>query len=159
MPMPRDVFEVEWEGLDEFKNMLDEMYQKHEKIIADNLTGFGMLAEEATKALVHHDEGTLEDSINFSKAKRFGTTFEVTGGTNVVYAMRRHEEPYRLGTHHKLPKDFFYQNGLGKHTRAKPRWRHYTPGRKFLENAVKSIESDYDKMNKETLDQILRLGK
>lgn len=151
-----DVFTIEWEGLDEFVDLLNGIERDHEKFIKEGLTDFGQLAEYGTKALVHHDEGTLEDSINFGEARKIWGHFEVTGGSNLVYAMRRHEEPYRLGTHHKLPKDFFYQNGLGRYTRNKPTWRFHKPGRKYLENAIKAIDKDYDKMNQEVLDKIMR---
>ncbi|HLR58915.1 MAG TPA: hypothetical protein VK094_00355 [Pseudogracilibacillus sp.] len=138
--MPKDIFSIEWEGLDEFNDMLDEMDKQHEKIIMEEMTTFGMLAEEGTKALVHHDEGTLEDSINFDKAKKEGGSVVVRGGTNVAYALRRHEEPGR---------------GLG--TLAKPIWRGYRPGPKYMENAIKAIDKDYDRMNERALNRIMEL--
>lgn len=137
-----DVFSVEWEGLDEFNDMLDKMDKKAERIIMDEMTKFGMLAEEGTKALVHHDEGTLEDSINFDRARKEGGSIVVRGGTNVVYALRRHEEP-----------------GRGQGTLGKPSWRGYRPGPKYMENAVKAIEPDYNKMNARALERILGTGK
>ncbi len=100
-----DVFNIEWEGLEEFSEILDKMDKEAENIIMDEMTKFGMLAEEGTKALVHHDEGTLEDSINFDKAKKEGNEIVVRGGSNLEYALRRHEEPYRPGVHDK------YENG------------------------------------------------
>src|SRR5699024_3162308 len=60
-----DVFSIEWEGLDEFHDMLDKMDKESEKIIMEEMTKFGMLAEEGTKALAPHDEGTLDGSSNF----------------------------------------------------------------------------------------------
>lgn len=135
-----DVFSIEWEGLDEFAEILDKMEDQSEKIIMEEMTKFGMLAEEGTKALVHHDEGPLEDSINFDKAKREGNQIAVRGGTNVVYALRRHEEP-----------------GRGPGTLAKPSWRGYQPGPKYMENAIKAIEGDYDKMNARALERILEI--
>lgn len=133
-----DVFSIEWEGLDEFHDMLDKMDKEAENIIMDEMTKFGMLAEEGTKALVHHDEGVLEDSINFDKAVREGNSIVVRGGTNVVYALRRHEEP-----------------GRGPGTIAKSSWRGYRPGPKYMENAIKAIEPDYTKMNARALERIL----
>ncbi|GGB41713.1 hypothetical protein GCM10011409_19060 [Lentibacillus populi] len=137
-----DIFEIEWEGLDEFVELLDKMDNKSEEIIIDEMTKFGMLAEEGTKALVHHDEGTLEDSINFDKATKEGSDIVVRGGTNVIYALRRHEEP-----------------GRGPGTLAKPAWRGYQPGPKYMENAIKAIEPDYDKMNARALERILEADK
>lgn len=137
-----DVFSVEWEGLDEFHDMLDEMDKEAENIIADEMTRFGMLAEEGTKALVHHDEGPLEDSVNFDRAKIEGRNVIVRGGSNMIYALRRHEEP-----------------GRGPGTLAKPSWRGYRPGPKYMENAIKAIEPDYNKMNARALERILEIEK
>ncbi len=158
-----NVFSVEWEGLDEFHDMLDEMDKEAENIIADEMTRFGMLAEEGTKALVHHDHGDLEDSINFDKAKREGRVTVVRGGSNIIYALRRHEEPYRLGVHAKYERGRhypgYYIDGRGAGTRGKPNWRGYQPGRKYMENAIKAIEPDYDKMNARALERILEIDK
>ncbi len=158
-----DVFSIEWEGLDEFHDMLDKMEKEHENIIMDEMTKFGMLAEEGTKALVHHDHGDLEDSINFDKAKKEGRDIIVRGGSNLVYALRRHEEPYRMGVHHKYEngRKFpnYYVGGRGRGTHAKPMWRGYKPGRKYMENAIKAIEPDYDKMNARALERILEIDK
>lgn len=158
-----DLFNIEWEGLEEFSNALDKMDQEAEKIIMDEMTEFGMLAEEGTKALVHHDHGDLEDSINFDKAKKEGGRIIVRGGSNIVYALRRHEEPYRMGVHHKYERGRkfpgYYVDGRGQGTRGKPSWRGYKPGRKYMENAIKAIEPDYDKMNARALERILELEK
>lgn len=156
-----DVFSIEWEGLDEFAEMLDKMDDQTDKIIMEEMTKFGMLAEEGTKALVHHDEGTLEDSINFDKAKREGGDIVVQGGSNLEYALRRHEEPYRMGVHHKYSEGKkwpnYYVGGRGRGTHRKPAWRGYQPGRKYMENAIKAIEGDYDKMNARALERILEI--
>lgn len=150
-----DVFSIEWEGLQEFHDALDTMEKEAEKIIMEEMTKFGQLAEEGTKALVHHDEGTLEDSINFDKAKKVNGQITVEGGSNVIYALRRHEEPYRLGVHAKGLDKGFYVDGRGRGTRGKPSWRGHQPGRKYMENAIKAIEPDYDKMNARALERIL----
>lgn len=152
-----DVFGIEWEGLDEFAEILDKMNDQAENIIMEEMTKFGMLVEEGTKALVHHDEGTLEDSINFDKAKMEGGEIVVRGGTNVVYALRRHEEPYRMGIHNKLPGDRYYLAGRGRGTWNKPMWRGIRPGRKYMENAIKALDRDYDKMNTRALERILEV--
>lgn len=159
-----DVFSIEWEGLEEFHQMLEKMDKEAEKIIIEEMTEFGMLAEEATKALAPHDEGHgLVDSINFDKAKKVGSSVVVKGGSNSKYALRRHEEPYRLGIYDKYKEGKhwpgFYVDGRGGNTRGKSMWRGYRPGRKYMENAIKSIESDYDKMNARALERILEIDK
>lgn len=156
------MFKIEWEGLKEFHDALDSMEKEAEKIIMEEMTEFGMLAEEGTKKLAPHDEGDgLVDSINFDKAKREGSSIVVRGGSNSEYALRRHEEPYRLGVHDKYKSGKhwpgFYIDGRGRGTRGKPSWRGYRPGRKYMENAIKAIEPDYDKMNERALKRILEV--
>lgn len=160
-----DVFGIEWEGLDEFADILDKMDEQAEKIIMEEMTTFGMLVEEGTKALAPHDEGTLDGSSNFDisgsvsfdKAKKEGGGIAVHGGSNLEYALRRHEEPYRMGVHDKLPGDGYYVDGRGEGTRGKPNWRGIQPGRKYMENAIKAVEKDYDKMNTRALERILEI--
>ncbi len=160
-----DVFGIEWEGLDEFHDMLDKMESEAENIIMDEMTKFGMLAEEGTKALAPHDKGDdgLTGSINFDKAKKEGNSIVVRGGSNLEYALRRHEEPYRPGVHAKYERGRhypgYYVDGRGAGTRGKSNWRGYQPGRKYMENAIKAIEPDYDKMNARALERILEIDK
>lgn len=155
----RDVFNIEWQGLQEFANALENMDDQVENIIMEEMTKFGMLAEEGAKALSPHDEGNgLEDSINFDSARKERGAVVVHGGSNSKYALRRHEEPYRMGRHDKGQDRGFYVDGRGRGTRGKPAWRGIQPGRKYMENAIKAIESDYDQMNARAMDRILRLG-
>ena len=133
------LFNLEWEGLEELINHLGEMTENMDRIFMEELTEYGLLVEEGAKSLAHHKLGDLEDSINFEKARKVTVgTFEVTGGSNLVYALRRHEEAGR---------------GLG--TLAKPMWRGYRPGPKFLENAMKATKNDYNRMNEIILERIL----
>lgn len=158
-----DVFNIEWEGLDEFAEILDKMDKQSEKIIMDEMTKLGMLAEEGAKALVHHDHGDLEDSLSFDRAKKEGRNIVVHGGSNLEYALRRHEEPYRPGVHDKYENGRhypnYYLNGRGRGTHRKPKWRGYKPGRKYLENTIKAIEPDYNKVNTRALERILEIDK
>lgn len=158
-----DLFEIQWEGLDEFAEILDKMDKQSEKIIMDEMTKLGMLAEEGAKALVHHDHGDLEDSLSFDRARKEGRNIVVRGGSNLEYALRRHEEPYRPGVHNKYERGRnypnYYLNGRGRGTHRKPSWRGYKPGRKYMENAIKAIEPDYNKMNTRALERILGIDK
>lgn len=152
-------FHLEWDGLKELDKLFEEMDENFERILLEEYTEYGMLVEEGAKALVHHDEGDLEDSIVFDKAKRDGSGVSVEGGSNMVYALRRHEEPYRPGTHPKYNRgakfERYYLNGRGRGTITKSKWRGFKPGRKFLENAIKATEKDYDEMNARILDRTL----
>lgn len=159
-----DVFSIEWEGLDEFHDMLDKMEKETEKIIMEEMTAFGMEVEEGAKALAPHDHGDgLSDSINFDKAKKEGNSIVVRGGSNKPYALRRHEEPYRPGVHDKYENGRhypgYYVDGRGQGTRGKESWRGIQPGRKYLENAIKALEPDYDEMNARALERILEIDK
>jgi hypothetical protein len=161
MPRRGQYFNIEWDGMDEFIRLLEEMPADFERILIEEYTEYGMLMEEGTKALAPHDEGNLEDNINFDKAKRVGTGVVLEGGvSNVVYARRRHEEPYRSGKHPKYDDGAkypnYYINGRGARTRSKPKWRGKMPGRKYLANAVIATKEDYEEMNKRVLDRTLR---
>lgn len=154
-----DFFRMEWDGLKELEKLFDNMEENFERILIEEYSDYGMLVEEGAKALAPHDEGDLEDSISFDKAKIEGNSVTVEGGSNLKYALRRHEEPYRAGEYPKynrgakFPK--YYVNGLGTGTRSKSTWRGYSPGRKYLENAIKATEKDYDEMNARILDRAL----
>lgn len=161
MPKRKDDFIMfDEREVEQFIRDLDKLPDDILNYILQYYTDYGMLVEEGAKALVHHDEGTLEDSINFEEAKLEGKEVSVEGGTNLVYAMRRHEEPPRAGSHPKYSRGAkfpaYYQDGRGLKTRQKPNWRGKTPGRKFLENAIEATEEDYNKMVKEIADKALK---
>lgn len=154
-----DELKIEWEGLKEFSDLLKKTNRQITKIVMEKYTDLGVLAEEGTKALAPHDEGNLEDSINFDSAKKQGGNIIVQGGSNLEYALRRHEEPYRMGVHDKYgdgrKTPDYYVGGRGRATHRKPPWRGYKPGRKYLDNAIKGIEKDYDSTNIRILEKIL----
>jgi Bacteriophage HK97-gp10, putative tail-component len=150
---------IDWGGLEELNQLFEDMDENFEKIAIEEYSKFGLLVEEGAKALVHHDEGDLEDSISFDKAKRVGNDIVVEGGSNSPYAWRRHEEPYRPGIHDKyddgskFPR--YYLNGRGRRTLTKARWRGYKPGRKYMQNAIRATEPDYDAVNARILERVL----
>ena len=152
-------FDIEFSGLDELDELFQDMGENLESLMIEEYSKFGLLVEEGAKALVHHDEGDLEDSISTDPAVVSGNTVSVEVGSNSPYAWRRHEEPYRPGTHtkydngSKFPR--YYLNGRGRRTLTKARWRGYIPGRKYMQNAIKATEPDYDAMNARILDRAL----
>ncbi len=154
-----DFLRIEWDGIKELEEFFDKFEEDFERILLEEYTKYGMLVEEGTKALVHHDDGDLEDSISFGKAKRVGNTVEVEGGSNSPYALRRHEEPYRYGIYNKYENGSKFPNyyiyGRGRGTLEKPTWRGYKPGRKFLQNAINATKPDYDRMNERILERAL----
>jgi len=96
--------------------------------------------EADSKALVGRDSGRLENSINASKAIYRNDVISGRVGSNLVYALRRHEEQPRIGTYNKyedgVKYEGYYFNGRGELTRAKPNVGGYKAGRKYLENAA-----------------------
>lgn len=133
---------------------LEEFFRKapdiFERILKEEMTKYGLLVEEGTRALAQKDTGDLEESINFSRAEKQGQAFVVEGGSNLKYALRRHEEPYRRGKYPyyddgaKFPN--YYVNGLGRRTRLKPNWRGERPGRKYMQRAINVTEKDFGVM-------------
>lgn len=160
MARRQDGFHMEWDGLEELQEQFEEMRPRFVGIATEEYTDYGMLVEEGSKALVHHDTGDLEDSISFDKAKQIGNEIVLEGGSTSKYAWKRHETPYRMGVYPKYDNGAkipdYYQNGLGAGTRFKPTWRGIRPGRKFMQNAINATQRDYEEMNQRILDRTLR---
>ncbi|OKL36994.1 hypothetical protein [Domibacillus mangrovi] len=155
--MPNDSFiRIEWDGLQELERVLENVENNVDGIIKEEYTRYGLLVESGAKALVHQDEGDLEASIHANTASLTGDKVEVIVGSNMVYALRRHEEPYRSGLHDKYDNGAkfpdYYNTGRGVRTRAKPLWRGFQPGRKYLENAIQATAAEFNGTN----DRILR---
>lgn len=155
-----DGFYLEWHGLDEFIEDLEVMEREFDKNVEKGMAKYGMLAEDGSRALAPKDSGELEISINFKKPHREGGNIVVEGGSNSVYALRRHEEPYRYGIHDKYDNGVKYPNyyvyGKGRRTLQKPAWRGEKPGRKYMERAIVATEKDFAKIMADALEQTLR---
>lgn len=155
-----DHFSLVWEGLDEFIEDLEGMEREFEKNAEKGMAKYRMLAEEGTKALSPRDSGDLEASINFGRPKNQGRNIVVEGGSNLAYALRRHEEPHRYGIHDKYDNGVRFSNyyiyGKGRRTLEKPHWRGEKPGRKYLERAIVVTEKDFEKIMADALEQTLR---
>ena len=95
--------------------------------------------EADAKALSPRDKGRLENSIHASRATYTAGYVSGVVGSNLVYALRRHEEQPRLGTWNKyedgVKYEGYYIDGSGEVTRAKPEVNGFRPGRKYLSNA------------------------
>lgn len=96
--------------------------------------------EADSKALAGRDSGRLEQSIRASQAKYSNDVISGRVGSNLVYALRRHEEQPRMGSYNKyedgVKYEGYYFNGRGELTRAKPSVSGFKPGRKYLENSA-----------------------
>lgn len=159
--MSREVFRTEWEGLAELEQYFETMEEAFLSILKDEFTKYGLLLEEGGKALAPEDDGDLAASINFSGLNVTSEGVEGSVGTNLVYALRRHEEPYRLGKFPKYSRGAkfpdYYHNGRGVTTRGKS-WRGYPAGRKYLANAVLATEEYYQEMLQRILERTLNGG-
>jgi len=148
----------EWDGLEELEDLLDDMEKNLVNIVKEEYTDFGGLVEEAVRALMPRDGSDLEGSYNVSSAQVRGNEISIEGGSNSEYALRRHEEPYRGGSYPKYDNGakypHYYVNGRGARTRSKPGFRGEKAGRKYQERAVKLIEKDFDKMNKDIIERV-----
>ncbi|MGE7650483.1 HK97 gp10 family phage protein [Peribacillus frigoritolerans] len=154
-----DVIRLEWDGLKELEDLLDGMGDEIERIAKEEMTKYGLLVEEGTKALAPKDTGDLEESINFGQAEREGDYIVVEGGSNLEYSLIRHERPNKMGIRDKYDNgakfENYYIGGKGRKTLRKPTWRGYRAGRKFLQNAINATEEDYNKMNERILERLL----
>jgi hypothetical protein len=158
--VPREVFSVDWGGLEELAEYFDRFEESFVFILMDEYKKFGLLLEEGAKALAPEDEGDLVDSLNFTGLKVLPNGVEGEVGSNLVYALRRHEEPYRAGSFPKYQRGGkfpdYYEDGRGLTTRAKGSWRGFPAGRKYLENAVKATEEYYNEMLQRILERAVR---
>lgn len=154
----KDYLSIEWEGLKELEDLLDEMGDEIERVAYQEYGRYALLLEEGTKALVQRDTGDLESTINFAVNKT-PEGIEIDGGSNSKYALRRHYEPYRKGKYPKYDNGAkfpdFYSNGLGLRTRSKRGFRGEKPGRLFLERAIKVTREDWDATNQRILKRVL----
>ncbi|PAE17290.1 hypothetical protein CHH91_04605 [Virgibacillus sp. 7505] len=154
---------LEWEGLEELIDQFEHMGDKFEEALVDGYTEYGLLVEEGSRALAGYDTGDLEQSITFDRAELNGDTVTVEGGSNLSYALRRHEEPYRMGVHDKYDNGSLFPNyyvgGRGRATARKPTWMGMRPGRKFMENAILATETNYNDMLQRIMDITLGGGR
>ena len=142
-----DIFNIEWEGMGELQEFFEKAPERFERILLDEMTKFGLLVEEGTRALAPKDTGDLEASLNFGPAKKEGNAFVVEGGSNLKYALKVHERPGSPGIRHKYDDGAkfpnYYQGGLGRRTRLKPNWRGERAGRKYMQRAINLSEEDW----------------
>ena len=154
-----DRIEIVWDGIEEYADLLEGFEDEFYRHLKNELTEYGLLVEEGAKALAPRDTGDLEQSIHFDAAKRVGDKVIVEGGTNIEYALKRHEAPYSSSTHDKYDNGArfpnYYSGGRGKRTRSKSPWRGFQPGRKYLSNAVAATEEEFERAIARALEKTL----
>lgn len=134
-------FNVHWDGLDEFISDLGNIEKKLNKTVPEEMNRFRFIPESGAKALTPVLTNELTRSISSSHVIRAGNVFEFSIGTNLPYALKMHEWP----------------GGWGPGTAAKQStsWRGFTPGRKYIENAAKGSEQDFEKAMARALERAL----
>lgn len=161
--MADEYFKFEFdESYDEMAEYFKNFRKRIDDIIKEELEDFGIHVESIAKELAPVDSGDLENSIKASKVIVQGEQFSITIGTNNEYALRRHEEPESSGIRPKYERgvkyDKFYINGRGEKTRKKPNVRGYKPGRKYLTNAVKATEEDWNTLCERVIARVLEVS-
>lgn len=151
---------VQFDGLDELIQTYDNMIDSIDDRLAEGLNEYAALVEEGAKALTFKDYGDLETSINAEPAKWRDGVLQASVGTNLEYALRLHEQPYKPGERPKYDNgikiDDYYIDGRGRRTRNRPSWRGEEPGRKFLARAVSVTEEDFQEIMAEAYADVLR---
>lgn len=160
MATNRGFLDMDWEGLDELERLVENMDDEFDRIALEEYRDFAMEFEGAVRALMPRDESDLEGSYNVSAPRKGSSEITIEGGTNSEYALRRHEEPYRSGSHDKYDNGAkfpgYYVNGRGARTRSKPGFRGEKAGRKYQERAVKLMEEDWNRTNLKILERVMR---
>lgn len=159
MARKKGLLSIEWDGLADLEKQFEKMDDDFEKALIQGYTEYGMLVEEGSRALAQRDTGDMEETIIFDKARMEGDTVIVEGGSNSPYALRRHEEPYRMGVYDKYDNgakfEDYYLNGRGRGTYGKGPWMGEKPGRKFMERAISATETNYNAMLQQIMDMTL----
>ncbi|MDK3882496.1 HK97 gp10 family phage protein [Staphylococcus pseudintermedius] len=113
--------------------------ERFDKALQKNVGLFSLEMENDSKALAPRQDGELENSIQSKTSFRNGVASSVTG-SNLKYALRRHEEHERKGVYPLYRRGVkhpdYYYNGRGEITRAKSPVGGFQPGRKYLHNAA-----------------------
>lgn len=142
-------FQVQWDGLEELIDLFGEMNELVRINTVAGMEDYTALVETGARELAQYFDGDLAESIVARDVviKSGVVTGEV--GSVLIYAWRRHEEPYRKGRHDLYDRGIrlvgFYKDGLGARSRGSTRmgWRGQMPGRKYLERAIVASEEDF----------------
>lgn len=150
---------LEFHGLKELEDALVKRELEVVTIAIKHMNRYTNLVEKGARALAQRFDGDLEQSIIAAKSALRSGVIVGSVGTNLVYAWRRHEEPYKPGLRHLYHRgaklENYYLNGLGERSRNKETWRGVLPGRKYLQNAVTVTEQDFDEFMEDALAEII----
>lgn len=161
--MADEYFKFEFDDtFEEMKQYIKSFKERFDKIVKEELYKFGIHVESIAKELAPVDSGDLEESITSSKVLFEGNEFYITIGTNNEYALRRHEEPESSVNRPKYERgvkyDNYYIKGRGEKTRKKPKVKGFKAGRKYLTNAVKATEDEWNILCERIIARVLEVS-
>lgn len=142
--MANDEIKIQFEGLEEFIALLDSFSRTVENELIKEMNKYKSEVEKGTKLLTPVDTNELTKSITSSDVKRNGNEYYFTVGSDLPYALRMHEHTGNWGVRTQLKQMKSY--------------RGYTPGKKYLENAIRATESDWERAMNNVLDNTIRRG-
>ncbi|WP_040850938.1 HK97 gp10 family phage protein [Planococcus halocryophilus] len=152
-------FSFNLDGLAAFEKSLKDMEKDFKRNAQAGMVEYSTLAEEGSKSLAPRDSGDLETSIQSQPVAWKGDVIEGSVGSNLSYALRRHEAPERLEERDKYDNGIreadYYKDGKGRRTRQKATWRGQMPGRKYIERAVVATEEEFEQIMAEALEKTL----
>lgn len=133
----RELFSFSLEGIEALIDHLDAIEKDLDRRLDETLTRLALKVIGDARRLAPIDEGDLEAALIVGEVKRtiagmyidIGTSPEVDG-----YAVVQHEGFRRTKS------GAIVEMTPGEKTRSKPAHGGYTPGKKFLENAIKMNE-------------------
>ena len=151
--------DIDTVGVEKLQKKLQTTNREFVNNLIENVELFSLQMESDSKDLAPADSKDLEQSIISVTNYKNGVVSSVTG-SNLEYALRRHEEQYRKGTHDKYHKGVkytdYYVNGRGELTRSKPSVQGKLPGRKYLSNAVMINRRNWNTTIKDSFKQAWR---
>ncbi|QWU17392.1 Bacteriophage HK97-gp10, putative tail-component [Paenibacillus sophorae] len=133
----RGKFFIELTGLEEIISHLDDLEKDLDRRIDAVLTKLAMKIIHDAKRLAPIDSGDLEAALIVGEVKQMLTERYIEFGTSPEvdsYAVVQHEG-FR-----KTASGAIVQLTPGEKTRSKGQYNGYTPGKKYLENAIKMNE-------------------
>ncbi|QSF42661.1 HK97 gp10 family phage protein [Paenibacillus tianjinensis] len=130
-------FSLDLTGLETVIARLDQLEDDLDRRLDETLTKIALKIIHDARRLAPLDEGDLEAALEIDKVKHliglayidFGTTPDVN-----AYAVIQHEG------FNKTPSGAIVQLQPGEKTLSKGNYNGYSPGKKFLENAIKMNE-------------------
>lgn len=143
--MARDGINIEFDGLDEFISLMDNYSKDVEDEIIKEMNKYKSQVETGAKKLTPVDTNELTNSITSSGVTREGGAYIFTVGSDLDYAVRMHEHQGNWGVRTML-----------KQAQA---WRGYVPGNKYLENAVRATENDWNKSMENVINNTIGKGR